>query len=122
MRLELATALAFPLVLLGCGSSPPRGQSAAGGANEPIVVERAEPGGSIVEGTDACATDADCVPADCCHAAACVARASAPSCAEVMCTADCRGGTVDCGGGCLCQNGRCAARLWRPEQPSVAPQ
>lgn len=82
-------------------------------------------GGQIVVGTDACTTDADCVPADCCHAAACVARANGPSCGDAMCTMDCRSGTMDCGGGCLCQEGRCAARLMVMEQPQVqgdAPQ
>lgn len=72
--------------------------------------------GQLVVGEDTCETDADCVPAACCHPAACVAQANAPSCAAVMCTSDCRYGTLDCGGSCLCHEGRCAARL------SVAPQ
>ena len=76
-------------------------------------------GGQIVVGTDPCTTDADCVPADCCHAAACVARANAPSCGDAMCTMECRAGTTDCGGGCLCQEGRCAARLMVMEEPQV---
>lgn len=64
-------------------------------------------------GNDPCESDADCVPADCCHAAACVARTNGPSCGDVMCTMECRQGTIDCGGGCLCHEGRCAARLWQ---------
>lgn len=81
--------------------------------------------GEIVLGTDPCTTDGDCVPADCCHAATCVAAASAPSCGDAMCTMECRLGTIDCGGGCLCQDGRCGARLMAPPAglgPSDAPQ
>ena len=78
-----------------------------------------EPGGPMegwppmrVVATDiACTSDADCVPAGCCHADTCVAASDAPECKDVMCTADCRAGTLDCGGGCLCQEGRCAARI-----------
>lgn len=78
--------------------------------------ETAEPGeGELVVSDDACETDDDCVPAGCCHAAACVAQANAPSCEDMMCTQECRYGTLDCGGRCLCHEGRCAARL------SVAP-
>ncbi len=62
----------------------------------------------------ACKTDADCVPAECCHPKTCVAKGSAPSCGGVMCTKECRGGTMDCGGGCHCDKGSCAARLGRP--------
>lgn len=62
-------------------------------------------------GDDPCTTDADCVPAQCCHADACVAKQNAPDCTDVMCTMECRAGTIDCGGGCLCFEGRCAARL-----------
>ena len=58
-----------------------------------------------------CETDADCVPAGCCHAAACVGTANAPDCTDMMCTQECRYGTLDCGGRCLCHEGRCAARL-----------
>ena len=62
-----------------------------------------------------CSTEADCVKASCCHATSCVAPADAPDCSQVMCTADCRGGTTDCYGGCVCQAGTCAARLWWAE-------
>lgn len=62
-----------------------------------------------------CATAADCVKATCCHAKTCVAKAQAPSCANVMCTMDCRFGTMDCGGGtCVCKDGECAAELKKP--------
>jgi hypothetical protein len=69
----------------------------------------------LVISNDVCETDEDCVPGGCCHAATCVARDDAPTCSDVMCTQDCRYGTLDCGGACLCHEGRCAARL------SVAP-
>lgn len=127
-------------LLLACGSSD------EGAADEPIVLHQSEGGEDeateheatgettdeappeetetsseprLVVGEDACQTDADCVPAGCCHPAACVAQANAPTCGEVMCTADCRPDTMDCGGGCLCHEGRCAARLAERTQPSV---
>ena len=78
--------------------------------------------GDLVIGTDACTSDADCAPADCCHPASCVARASAPSCADTMCTMECRGDTMDCGGGCLCHEGHCAARGMRISRPELSPQ
>lgn len=61
-------------------------------------------------GDGACRTAADCVPATCCHATACVPRNAGPDCDDVMCTRECRPGTIDCGGGCECREGRCAAR------------
>lgn len=87
MRLAVAVS-ALPLLLAACA---PDGRPAAAGAE--------------------CAVDADCVPAACCHATACVAKAAAPDCRAVMCTMECRPGTLDCGGACLCRAGRCAARL-----------
>lgn len=116
-------ACALMVALLACGSREDAGQ--------PIVVEPPaddlppdpdpinppdEPpttggGDNLVIGDDPCTTDDDCVPADCCHPAACVAQSNAPSCGDVMCTMECRMGTLDCGGACLCHEGRCAARL-----------
>lgn len=71
------------------------------------------PGGSttIVVGTDACSSDDDCVPSTCCNPTACVASARAPDCSTVRCGRDCSKPTTICGGGCLCQAGKCAARL-----------
>jgi hypothetical protein len=65
-----------------------------------------------VVGEDACETDADCIKDACCHPKACVAVAKEPECDDVACTLDCQAGTMDCYGGCLCQDGKCAARLW----------
>jgi hypothetical protein len=59
-----------------------------------------------------CQQDSDCVKATCCHATTCVAASAKPDCASVSCTADCRAGSMDCNGGCLCQAGKCAAKLW----------
>lgn len=59
-----------------------------------------------------CQQDSDCVEATCCHATTCVAASARPDCASAACTADCRAGTMDCNGGCLCQAGKCAAKLW----------
>ena len=58
-----------------------------------------------------CEADADCVPASCCHPTSCVPVSNRPSCDRVMCTQECRGGTLDCGGSCVCANGRCLERI-----------
>jgi hypothetical protein len=84
------------------------------------VADAAEPREANGAGTDGgaeCRTDEDCVPAGCCHPTSCVAAARRPVCEGVMCTMDCRPATLDCGGACLCQAGRCAARLFG-ESPS----
>jgi len=60
-------------------------------------------------GSDRCTRDEDCVPAQCCHAAQCVERSRTASCQDVMCTMECRAGTLDCGGHCACREGHCAA-------------
>jgi hypothetical protein len=112
MSVRSSLALVLGLLFAGCGARQAEPTEHRGGT-EPIVIDRPEsaaPGGLVV-GEDACTTDADCVPAGCCHAAACVAQANAPTCADVMCTTECRYGTLDCGGRCLCLEGRCAARL-----------
>ncbi|MFO0710118.1 MAG: hypothetical protein U0353_09785 [Sandaracinus sp.] len=131
MRTQLVIATALCLLAIACGSSQSSNEGSSSGAGssgggatgsgEPIVIDppATSQTGPIVVGTDTCATDADCVVAACCHATSCVARANAPSCADVMCTADCREGTTDCGGGCLCQDGHCAARLWQMDTPTV---
>lgn len=131
MRTSFVLSLTLSLLALACGSSQPATQEGAGGSGagaagasgteEPIVVSPPATSGEgeVVVGSDACTTDADCVPAACCHASACVARANAPACGDAMCTTDCRSGTLDCGGGCLCRDGRCAARLWQLEAPTV---
>lgn len=62
-----------------------------------------------------CESDADCAKNDCCHATTCVAVAAAPTCGDVMCTLECRGGTMDCGGGCACQSGKCVATTTAPD-------
>lgn len=127
MRLLLPLLLlTLALPLAACGAS----ESSA--SRDPIVIDdRGSEGGEGGEGAgegrlvvsdDACTTDADCVPAGCCHAAACVAQASAPDCADVMCTTDCQYGTLDCGGACLCHEGRCAARLSVPPELRVEGQ
>jgi hypothetical protein len=66
----------------------------------------------IAVGADDCTTDADCVKSDCCHPRMCVSKDKTPSCGDVACTLDCQVGAMDCYGGCLCQEGKCAAKLW----------
>lgn len=116
---SLLPILSALLFAVACGSSQGSTQEPVTGSGEPepITVEAApaaSPDGLVV-GTDACTTDADCVPAGCCHPSSCVAQGNAEECGDVMCTTDCRFGTLDCGGSCLCHEGHCAARL------SVAP-
>jgi len=124
-RLALLGAAAL-LAACGCGSStddevgqpvvvePPADDTPP--AEPPAEPPSEPPAGEddLVVGDDPCETDEDCVPAECCHAAACVAQNNAPDCSDVMCTQECRYGTLDCGGACLCHEGRCAARLSEP--------
>jgi hypothetical protein len=133
MRNTLATLAV--LVCLGCGghqddsTASTSSSSTSGSTTSESTDSTASTGtGSteaaseprIVVGTDACTTDADCVPDACCHAAACVAAANRPSCADAVCTQECRYGTLDCGGSCLCHEGHCAARLSAlPNVPGV---
>ena len=101
----------------GCGSTQSSTQEPVTGSGEPEPItldrgpEETSSSEGLVIGSDACTTDADCVPDGCCHPSACVAQGNAPGCADVMCTTDCRYGTLDCGGSCLCHQGHCAARL-----------
>lgn len=110
------------LSFVGCGgnksapaSEVPETPSDVSAAPETVVEAPAEDTaateGDVVAGEGACTTDADCVPSACCHAPTCVSKDNAPSCDEVMCTKECRLGTLDCGGSCLCQDGKCAARV-----------
>jgi hypothetical protein len=115
-----ARALSLAIVLIGCnggGSIPARESPSSGGrvANESPVVPAADASRTNVsdplpDGAE-CARDEDCAPTACCHAVACAPVAQRPACEGVMCSMDCRPGTIDCGGGCLCQAGRCGARL-----------
>jgi hypothetical protein len=57
-----------------------------------------------------CVDDSNCIPAQCCHPTSCINRDSAPNCEGVVCTLECRGGTMDCGYGyCACVDNRCQA-------------
>lgn len=59
-----------------------------------------------------CAVDADCAPAACCHAADAVNEQYAPSCNGVLCTMECRPGTIDCGQGSItCVDNECTVIL-----------
>ncbi len=57
-----------------------------------------------------CDLDSDCAPASCCHATSCIN--TPPDCSGVMCTMECKPGTLDCGQGkCSCQNNQCVAKI-----------
>ncbi len=59
-----------------------------------------------------CTADADCAPAVCCHAADALNEQYAPSCNGVLCTMECRQGTIDCGQGQIkCVENECAVVL-----------
>lgn len=46
-----------------------------------------------------CMQDFECVPATCCHPKDALNIKYAPNCAEMVCTMECRPGTIDCGQG-----------------------
>jgi hypothetical protein len=95
------------------GSAVPPVKDMGGGAVDGDKVDGAEVGGP-------CAADADCVPAECCHAKNCTSKDNAPDCSDMMCTLDCRAGTMDCGWGkCVCQDGQCTAEINPPPKPPI---
>ncbi|MBM3232743.1 hypothetical protein FJZ18_01085 [Candidatus Pacearchaeota archaeon] len=60
---------------------------------------------------DSCEKDSDCVPSSCCHPASCVLKNQAPECKGVICSQECKPGTLDCGqASCSCQNKRCVVK------------
>lgn len=118
--LRVAALLPALLALAACGTSTPDATRPApeGDSVPPLVsvsptapATPVTPPSSGAGGQDVCKTDADCVPAACCHSAACVTKDKAPACSGILCSQICQPGTIDCGGGCLCQDGRCGARL-----------
>jgi len=59
-----------------------------------------------------CSADADCAPKECCHASGAVNEQYAPSCNGVLCTMECRPGTIDCGQGKIrCVENECKVVL-----------
>jgi len=51
-----------------------------------------------------------CVPASCCHPTECVLESEAPNCTNMICTTECKPGTLDCGQGhCEFVDGKCEA-------------
>jgi putative hemolysin len=60
---------------------------------------------------DSCQTDSDCVPASCCHSTSCTNKASKSVC-NLLCTQECRPGTLDCGqASCVCNQGKCGVNV-----------
>jgi len=104
------------LWVLGCGNAASTGEKTG---NATDVADNT--GGADPAASDVCVTDDDCVKASCCHATACVAKSAAPDCKEMMCTADCKPGTMDCGGGCKCVEGKCSAQLGEPTAAANPP-
>lgn len=57
-----------------------------------------------------CKVNSDCVAAECCHPTNCVSKDKVPDCKGIMCTMECKPGTLDCGqGSCKCLNEKCEA-------------
>lgn len=55
-----------------------------------------------------CQKNEDCVPAACCHPDSCVNKNYQPDCKGIVCTLECRPGTMDCGQGhCVCIDNIC---------------
>ncbi len=118
MRTALPFALALGLATIaGCPSATPEPQTPSPEpsvvAPEPTAsVEPPKPIGSVepplempagaevkapVFSDDDCSADSDCAPVATCHPDRCVAVANAGTMpAGMMCTMDCRGGTLDC--------------------------
>jgi len=49
-----------------------------------------------------------CVPTSCCHATSCINENLKPNCSNILCTMECKPGTMDCGAGnCKWNNGNC---------------
>jgi putative hemolysin len=60
--------------------------------------------------SDECEQDNDCIPASCCHPTSCINKNFSTNCIGIMCTMDCKIGTLDCGyGSCKCINKKCSA-------------
>jgi len=59
-----------------------------------------------------CSQIKECVPASCCHPTGCVLIEDKPDCKGMICTMECKPGTLDCGQGhCEYINGKCEAVL-----------
>ena len=57
-----------------------------------------------------CTSDLDCVPASCCHSNSCSLKSGTPKCDAILCSQECRPGTLDCGqGSCSCVDNKCKA-------------
>ncbi|PIN74577.1 hypothetical protein COV18_06820 [Candidatus Woesearchaeota archaeon CG10_big_fil_rev_8_21_14_0_10_37_12] len=56
-----------------------------------------------------CTVDADCVFESTCHPTKCVPRGQ-ETVKELICTAECRPGTLDCGGSCACIDDKCVGQ------------
>jgi hypothetical protein len=59
-----------------------------------------------------CEIDGDCVQATCCHPTDVVNTENAPNCNGIICTMECKPGTLDCGQGEVrCIDNKCKAIL-----------
>lgn len=100
------------LISGGCGSSAASQDPATAetGGDSALVNNEAAPLAAAAQ--SGCQADADCVPDACCHPKGCVPISAAPQgCDEVMCTGECKEGTMDCQkGSCACTDGVCGVK------------
>ena len=62
-----------------------------------------------INNSETCVVDSDCVPASCCHVSFCVNRENLPKCEGIICTQECKNGTLDCGqASCGCVQAKCS--------------
>ena len=55
-----------------------------------------------------CNSNTECVPSSCCHPSSCAPLAQSPECAGIICTQECKPGTLDCNqASCQCINNKC---------------
>jgi len=81
------------------------------GVDDDTTAPDRQEGGATGAGAAAtdCTADSNCVPAECCHPTTCINSESKGVC-NLMCTMECRPGTLDCGqGSCKCIAGNCEA-------------
>lgn len=79
------------------GIAPKKGRLATGTPDEGQTPAPSSEVTAPKFSNDLCKKDEDCAPVAMCHSDRCVAASHAGAPIDVMCTMECRGGTVDCG-------------------------
>jgi hypothetical protein len=105
-RLPLAAVASLSLALLAQAPTDEKPTK-----KPPVAQPKAKkPSSPPISSKDECQTDAECVPAVPCHASTCAPATH--KVADILCTMECRGGTVDCGyNHCGCVKGRSGRKV-----------